>query len=181
MWGKGRIRGLLSTRRVWIEISKLSHRCYPLPVTLHTESMDWNSYLEEIANYILLLLSTRRVWIEIGYVTVTPKDRQSYSPHGEYGWKCLVVWGQGRSRGLLSTRRVWIEISKLSHRCYPLPVTLHTESMDWNSYLEEIANYILLLLSTRRVWIEIGYVTVTPKDRQSYSPHGEYGLKCQNR
>ena len=123
---------LLSTRRVWIEITIISRIITSYNVTLHTESMDWNwhttypdispsrysphgeyglkYYYARIAIILLVLLSTRRVWIEIdnGILLLLPVP--CYSPHGEYGLKLLAVV----LSVLLST------------------VTLHTESMDWN-------------------------------------------------
>ena len=60
---------------------------------------------------------------------------------------------------LLSTRRVWIEIFKQSFRV----LTRHT------------------LLSTRRVWIEITRQAQGQYHGIGYSPHGEYGLKYNNK
>ena len=125
---------LLSTRRVWIEIPVLGLTAWQLccysphgeyglkspfyrkyekeyQVTLHTESMDWNYRCIIIVNTIFTLLSTRRVWIEI--------LTNLFQPYIIYR--------------LLSTRRVWIEILNIPFSIAYLIVTLHTESMDWNS------------------------------------------------
>ena len=146
--------GLLSTRRVWIEIIKVPHMSKEKAVTLHTESMDWNLRWLGTILAPTELLSTRRVWIEIPErnemnfgVTVTLHTESmdwNVLPHRRYDNTTL----------LLSTRRVWIEIVTVGAVDVPTDVTLHTESMDWNLFLFNCL-----------------YCT------NCYSPHGEYGLK----
>ena len=146
---------LLSTRRVWIEITftqssgsvqyvtlhtesmDWNHTgrarvTIAICVTLHTESMDWNFELTIQFLQLLKLLSTRRVWIEIEENIIYNKQPSGYSPHGEYGLK---------------------------------------------SVCDDLKKVMLRLLSTRRVWIEIFDVNRAELWYTGYSPHGEYGLK----
>ena len=85
----------LSSRRAWIEISRL----FALSMTC------WS-------------LSSRRAWIEI--IAFIPADRidESRSPHGERGLKLAPLAVCQQTIRSLSSRRAWIEISLA-----PLPST----------------------------------------------------------
>ena len=147
---------LLSTRRVWIEISSSCLQAEGVPlVTLHTESMDWNSPVD---------------------IKGTPHTI-GYSPHGEYGLKSFMSTGLNSDTLLLSTRRVWIEITHIiSPCCILLSYSPHGEyglkfayavihTPHWNSYSPH-GEYGLKFVSLKLYifWY-------------CYSPHGEYGLK----
>ena len=145
---------LLSTRRVWIEISCILLWFYSLPCySPHGEyGLKW-------------------------YLLVTVQVLSSYSPHGEYGLKFEYTVLNLYRLQLLSTRRVWIEMSTIfkslvMYICY----SPHGE---YGLKFFCTVNYLLdgTLLSTRRVWIEILDRNFFVKEFSGYSPHGEYGLK----
>ena len=95
-----------STRRTWIEIWRPADRRRPL----------WSSY-------------TRRTWIEIRCGCTCARPAVSSSTRRTW-IEIFRWWPPVKSSGSSSTRRTWIEIPKFRERFAGTKVVLHTEDVD---------------------------------------------------
>ena len=106
-----------------------------------------------------LSLSSRRAWIEI-----------------------TVSFGEPTTSTVsLSSRRAWIEIKYLFLSQITYRMSLSSRRA-WIEIKTVVANSVSLLsLSSRRAWIEITICLKKRGDKNGRSPHGERGLKYDNK
>ena len=146
-------------------------------VTLHTESVDWNKAKFQHWFFRFGHSPYGECGLKCFDMVLTPLEC-SHSPYGECGLKLIfcvkfILLFRHSPYGECGLKYLQFALDKGQER-----VTLHTESVDWNSNSSQWLIKCCVTLHTESVDWNSFWSAITPIEWR-HSPYGECGLKLQ--